>query len=215
MNRKVKILVILAFLFLVVLFGSYSYSKYRSDITGQASTDVAKWNITVNGCNIVTPDPSNSACFESKENDDGTVTIVRNFNITEFTYSNSDTANVKRDKIAPGSSGEFVLRIKPMDTQVSIKYTIRSYIKDDDFALEYYIKGPNDTDRILVPENGYVGYIMYNPANAGNNYEDVITFYVDWLNDESANEKDTKIGTKSADPKLDIPIEITFEQYNG
>ena len=215
MNRRVKILVILSFLFLIVLVGSYSYSKYRSDVTGQASTNVAKWNITVNGCNIVTPDTSNSACFESKVNEDDTVTIVRNFNITEFTYSNSDTANVKRDKIAPGSSGEFVLRINPQDTQVSIKYTIRSYIKDDDFALEYYIKGPNDTNRIQVPETGYVGYIIYNPANASGNHEDVITFYVDWLNDETANEKDTVIGTKSSDPKLDIPIEITFEQYNG
>ena len=214
MNRKVKTLIILAFLFLIVLLGSYSYSKYRSDVTGEASTNVAKWNITVNGCNIVTPDPNNTACFESKENDDGSITIVRNFNITEFTYS-SDLANVKRDKIAPGSSGEFILRIRPQDTQVSIKYTIRSYIKDDDFALEYYIKGPNDSSRILVPENGYVGYIYYNPANATNNYEDVITFYVDWLNNEAANEKDTIIGTKSDDPKLDIPIEITFEQYNG
>ena len=46
-------------------------------------------------------------------------------------------------------------------------------------------------------------------------YEEVITFYVDWLNDEDQNENDTKIGTKSADPKLEIPIEITFEQYNG
>ena len=213
MNRKVKILIVLAFLFLVVLIGSYSYSKYRSDVTGAVSADVAKWNITVNGCNIVDPDTTNSACFASKVNEDDTVTILRNFNISEFTYSNSDLNNVERDKIAPGSSGEFVLRIKPNDTEVSIKYTINSRIVDSDFALKYYVKGPGDNTRIEMPQSGYVGYINYDASNT--NYEEVITFYVDWLNDESANEKDTQIGTKSIDPKLEIPVEITFEQYNG
>ncbi len=213
MNRKVKIVVILAFLFLIVLIGSYSYSKYRSDVTGQASSDVAKWNITVNGCNISKPDTTNSACFESVDNGDGTVTILRNFKISEFSYNNNNNNNVVNTKIAPGSSGQFVIRIRPNDTEVSFKYTIKSHIVDDNTALKYYVKGPNDNNRILVPDTGYVGYINYSANHT--NYEEVVTFYVDWLNDETQNENDTKIGTKSADPKLEIPIEITFEQYNG
>ena len=151
--------------------------------------------------------------YVAKVNEDDTVTILRNFNISEFTYSNSDLNNVERDKIAPGSSGEFVLRIKPNDTEVSIKYTINSHIVDSNFALKYYVKGPGDNTRIEMPQSGYVGYINYDASHT--NYEEVITFYVDWLNDESANEKDTQIGTKSVDPKLEIPVEITFEQYNG
>ncbi len=213
MNRKVKILVILAFLFLIVLIGSYSYSKYRSDVTGQASSEVAKWNITVNGCNISKPDTTNTQCFESRDNGDGTVTVLRNFKISEFSYNNNNNNNVVNNKIAPGSSGQFVIRIRPNDTEVSIKYTIKSHIADVNTALKYYVKGPNDASRILVPSSGYVGYINYSASNT--NYEEVITFYVDWLNDEDQNENDTKIGTKSADPKLEIPIEITFEQYNG
>lgn len=213
MNRKVKILVILAFLFLIVLIGSYSYSKYRSNVTGQASADVAKWNITVNGCNVVSPDTSNNECFESIVNDDESVTILRNFKITEFTYGNEELNNVTRDKIAPGSTGSFTIKIKPNDAEVSIKYTINSYIADMDYSLKYYIKGPNDSTRMEMPESGYVGYINYQDGNQ--NYEEVITFYVDWINDENENERDTIIGTKDTDPKLDIPVEIIFEQYNG
>ena len=213
MKGKVKILVILAFLFLIVIIGSYSYSKYRSGITGEASADVAKWNISVNGCNIVEPDPANTDCFESKDNGDGTVTILRNFNITEFTYNNEDLNNVTRDKIAPGSSGNFKIKIKPNDTEVSIKYTINSHIEDDDVSLLYYIKGPNDSNYISMPSNGYVGYINYNASNTTR--EDVINFKVVWENNESHNKEDTVIGTKSSDPKLNIPVEILFEQYNG
>ena len=214
MNKKVKILFVLAFLFLIVLIGSYSYSKYRSDVTGEASTDVAKWNITVNGCNISKPDETDETCFASETNDtDGTVTILKNFSITEFSYGNSDLNNVEKDKIAPGSSGEFAIKIKPNDTEVSIKYTIHSHIDDDNVSLKYYIKGPHDSERHLFTDDGYVGYINYSEDNAL--YVEQVTFYVEWENDEDNNEKDTAIGTKSTNPTLDIPIEITFEQYNG
>ena len=214
MNRKVKTIIILAFLFTLVLVGSYSYSKYRSDVTGAASAEVAKWNITVNGCNIVNPDTSNTACFQSTTDpSNGTVTIIKNFSVTEFSYNNNDNDNVVDNKIAPGSSGQFVLRIRPNNTEVSFKYTILSSITDSDNSLKYYIKGPHDAQRIEMPATGYVGYINYDDTN--DTYEEVITFYVDWENDEDNNESDTIIGTKSADPKLDIPVMITFEQYNG
>ena len=214
MNRKVNTIIILAFLFTLVLVGSYSYSKYRSDITGAASAEVAKWNITVNGCNIVEPDPSNTTCFESTTDpSNGTVTILKNFSVTEFSYNSNNNPNVVDNKIAPGSSGQFVLRIKPNDTEVSFKYTITSSIIDSDSSLKYYVKGPNDSTRIEMPATGYVGYVYYNANHL--NYEEVVTFYVDWENDEDNNESDTVIGTKSADPKLDIPVMITFEQYNG
>lgn len=214
MNRKVKILIVLTFLFLIVVVGSYSYSKYRSEITGSASAELAKWNITVNGCNIVTPDESDSSCFESKVDEGtGTVTIIKNFNHTEFSYDSGGNNNVVDNKIAPGSTGQFIIRIKPNDTEVSIKYTITSSINDDDSSLKYYIKGPSDSERIPMPTDGYVGYINYDEGNTS--YEEVITFYVDWENNEDNNEEDTFIGTKSADPKLDIPVQIAFEQYNG
>ena len=77
----------------------------------------------------------------------------------------------------------------------------------------YYIKGPNDSNYISMPSNGYVGYINYSASNTTR--EDVINFKVVWENNESHNKEDTVIGTKSSDPKLNIPVEILFEQYNG
>jgi len=215
MKGKGKLLIILTFLFAVIILGSYSYSKYRSDITGEAKTDVAKWNISVNDCYIAKPENnSDSTCYlETVEESTGTVTVVRNFKITDFVINNNGNSNVVEGKIAPGSSGTFNIKIKPNDTEVSFKYTIKSHIEDDDVSLSYSIKGPDDADYISMPTDGYEGRIDYNASNTS--YEEVISFKVDWVNDENHNEEDTVIGTKSIDPKLEIPVEITFEQYNG
>ena len=215
MKGKGKLLIILTFLFAVIILGSYSYSKYRSDITGEAKTDVAKWNISVNGCYIAKPsNNSDSTCYlETVNQSTGAVTVVRNFKITEFVINNNGNGNVVDGKIAPGSSGTFNIKIKPNDTEVSFRYTINSHIEDDNLSLSYSIKGPGDTDYRPMPATGYVGRIDYSASNT--NYEEVISFKVDWINDENHNKEDTVIGTKSIDPKLEIPVEITFEQYNG
>jgi len=211
MNKKVKLLIILAFLFIVVIGGSYSYSMYKSSIAGNASADVAKWNITVNGCNIVNPDETNTDCFASVVDGD-TVTVTRNFKVDEFVYEANGNKNVIPTKIAPGSSGSFKVRIRPNDTEVSFKYTFRARLADTSNSIKLYVTTPTNSTKTLLSDAGYEGTINY--AANHTNYEEVFTIYVEWVNDNTGqnDERDTEIGTQGSDPRLSIPIEIVFEQ---
>ncbi len=216
MKKKVNILIILSFLFILMLGGAYSYSKYVSDVTGVASADVANWNITVNNCNIVNPDKNNATCFDETIDDvNNTVTLNKNFNIEDFSYSNNNNPNVVDNKIAPGSSGVFELVIKPNDTEVSLKYTLKVSLKDENDSIRIFRSSPNSNDKVEMEVDGYQNLILYDENNV--NYEEKILIYIDWINDESGvnDEKDTLIGTSGSVPKLEIPVEIVFEQYMG
>ncbi len=224
MNKKVSVLIVLSFLLILVLGAAYSYSKYSASVSGSASADVAKWNITVNGCNIVNPDKQNSACFEEVvDEENNIVTVTRNFGINEFTYDNKGSKDVVDNKIAPGSSGTFKIRIKPNDTQVSIKYKLNVALAKENDSITVYRSAPNGNTRETVMElDGYEGYIYYNPdgfsymnGNTETKTDEIVfTIFVDWAA-EVNNVVDTEFGTSSTSPVLEIPVEIVFEQYLG
>ena len=219
MNKKVNVLIGLSFLFLLILGGAYAFSKYRSSASGTAAADVARWNLSVNDCNIVDPDEDNDECFEA-EVLDGSGNVIqasKNYKITDFTYSNNGNNNVVDTKIAPGSSGTFAIVIKPNDTEVSFKYSLNATLVDNNDSIKLYVKGPGDTNRIELNStnsNTYVRTVNYADFKNNSNYSIPITVYVDWINkaDGSNDEADTKIGTSGSAPKLVVPVTITFEQ---
>ena len=225
MNKKVRLLLILSFLLILVLGAAYSFSKYSTAISGTASADISKWNITVNDCNIVNPDKSNTSCFaETVNTEDNTVTVNKNFNISEFTYSNNNNADVVDSKIAPGSSGTFKITIKPNDTQVSIKYKLNVALGKANSSISLFRSDPNSTNKVPMETDGFEDILQY--SDQGFTYVDangvtrsaseiVFIIYVDWINDEKNNDIDTEIGTSSTAPVLDIPVSINFEQYLG
>ena len=217
MKRKMKVLVVLSFLLVLLLGMSYAYSKYKSDVSGVASLDIANWHITVNDCDIVTPDETNEECFTPAvlDNENNVIKVAKNFKATDFTYDNNSNQNVVDNKIAPGSSGTFKIKIKPNDTEVSIKYHLTATLEIPNDSIELYIKGPTENSRIPLTDAGYDGLILYNANNA--NYVEELMIYVDWVNDDTgaSDEVDTIIGTSGSAPVLGMPIEIVFEQYNG
>lgn len=215
MSRKVNVLVLLSFLFILIMGAAVAYSKYKTDVSGEAKADIANWNISVNDCNIVNPDKDNETCFLEKVNDDGMVTVTRNFGIADIDYSNNNNDNVIDSKIAPGSSGTFKIAIKPNDTEVSIKYTLKASLAKENSSIKLYRSDPNGNNKVLLETDGYEGIIEYSADNAS--YEEVITIYVDWEKTNSPeNDKiDTEIGTAGTSPILDLPVEIVFEQYRG
>ncbi len=217
MKRKIKVLIILSFLLFLLLGMSYAYSKYKSDVSGSATLDIANWHITVNDCDIVTPDEDNTECFTPAvlDADDNVIKVAKNFKVTDFTYDNNNNQNVVDNKIAPGSSGTFKINIKPNDTEVSIRYHLTASLEIPNDSIELFIKGPNDTNRIPLTSDGYTGIIPYDENNGS--YVEQLIIYVDWVNDESgaSDEVDTIIGTSGSRPVLGMPIEIVFEQYNG
>ena len=227
MNKKVSLLIILSFLLILVLGAAYTYSKYSTAVSGAATADVAKWNITVNECNIVNPDKSNTDCFmETVNTEDNTVTVNRNFNFgsDDFSYTNNNNSDVVDYKIAPGSSGTFKITIEPNDTQVSIKYKLKVSLKKANSSISIYRSDPNKENKILMETDGYEGILQYNESGFTYVDEDGKTqsaekieflISVDWINDESNNDIDTEIGTSSTSPVLEIPVSILFEQYLG
>lgn len=224
MNKKISLLLILSFLFIIVMGGAYTYSKYNSSAVGTATADISKWNISVNNCNIVNPDKNNASCFKETVNEDGSVTVNKNFNVTDFTYSNNNNADVVDSKIAPGSSGTFKVTIKPNDTQVSIKYKLNVALAKANDSITLYRSDPNKTNKVIMEKDGYEGILQYTEqgftfvdSNGVTRNADIVEFiiYVEWVNDERNNEIDTEIGTTGMAPILEIPVNILFEQYLG
>lgn len=215
MNKKVNLFLLLSFLFIFILGSSIAYSKYRTEVTGDAQADIANWNISVNGCSITNPDTENSDCFEESTSTTGTVTLVKNFNITDITYDNQGNDNVVDTKIAPGSSGTFKIVIRPNDTEVSFRYTLKAWLEKSNAAIRLYRSDPNSSNKVLLEEDGYSGIISYSPDYS--DYEEEITIYVDWIAevDDETNEVDTELGTNGGSPTLNIPVQIVFEQYKG
>lgn len=216
MNKKVNTIIILSFLFILILGGSYAYSKYKSEVSGNASASVAKWNISVNGCNIVDKDKETENCFDTTvDEESGIVTINKNFNIGNIKYNSNDNPNIVDNKIGPGSSGYFDINIKPNDTGVSIKYKLKINLNVINDSLKIYRSNPNTEEKIPLEEEGFEKIIKYSENNK--NYSEVIRIYVDWENDPNGkNDKvDTEIGTSDSIPVLDIPVLIEFEQFKG
>lgn len=225
MNKKVNVLIILSFLLVLVLGGAYTYSKYKTVASGNASVDVANWNILVNGCNITKPgENTNTNCFNQVTNEDGTVTITKNFSIEDFDYSNLNNQDVVGNKIAPGSEGEFKINIDPIDTEVSIEYTMYVTLVKENSSIIISRSNPNSSDMSVMETEGYHGILQYTSNgfvhidDNGNrmNIDDLeFLIHVLWENNEENNSIDTEIGTSSEAPVLGVSVNIVFEQYLG
>lgn len=101
MKKSKKILIVFAIIFIIAmsfLIGQV-YAKYASQIKGQGSADIASWNFKVN----------------DKESQIQTISL--NSTINNKTISNN--------KIAPGTSGNFKIKIDATDSEVGIGYIIK------------------------------------------------------------------------------------------
>ena len=100
MTKKKKIVIVLAILAaLCILFiGGKTFSKYMTEVKGVGTASVAKWNFKVNG----------------------TEEEIQTINLAS-TINNETLAN---NKIAPGTSGNFEIRIDGSNAEVGIDYKI-------------------------------------------------------------------------------------------
>ena len=97
-NKILNIGIVAILIFSVITI--MAYAKYLTTINGTGSLDVAKWSFKVN----------------DKNDSLGTIDMGRN------TYTASTlTAN----KIAPGTSGSFDLKIDASNTEIGVDYTIK------------------------------------------------------------------------------------------
>lgn len=98
-KRKIVLLVIAIVAILLSFAGGQAYAKYMSKVTGQGTADIASWNFKVN------------------ENEEKLQTIA-----LKSTINNSTLVN---NKIAPGTEGEFQIKLDATGSEVGISYIIK------------------------------------------------------------------------------------------
>lgn len=98
-KRRIVLLIVLIVAVLLSFFVGHTYAKYMAKVTGQGTVDIAGWNFTVN------------------EKEDKIQTISLKSTINNETLINN--------KVAPGTEGDFQIRIDATGTEVGVNYSIK------------------------------------------------------------------------------------------
>ena len=178
---------------LLYLFQS-SYAKYRRQLEGTVSSDIANWNIKVNGEDI-----ANKKTL--------TTTI-------EPTFLESE--NTKEGVIAPGVTGYYTITIDASDVDVNFLCSIHSDVSVDSNVvdlktLSYVVNPVSDNDEKLTysADTGIVQQISKNTNQT------VFRIYIQW--DDEAGTMDNQADTEAAtndNTKALMNVTLQFSQLN-
>ena len=221
MNKKIRIVILIAILILLALIIQSTYSKYTNKAVGTINETTADWVIKINDKDITIPD------------ENGEIGV---FEIEDFTWDWESAPNVKPPKVAPGMSGYFKLKVDPTGTQVSVKYTITI---DDSKIAEMLagigVTGEDLADRINLKITGIKenGVEIELPRDDGGNIviskikelEDIqsnnetdrideLEIKVTWEDNEANNDIDSKIGSVPNNV-IKLPIKVDVIQWTG
>ena len=98
-SKKIVLIIVSISLLLLTFIGGQTYAKYISRVTGQGTADIASWSFKVN------------------ENEEKMQTISLKSNINNSTLVNN--------KIAPGTEGNFQIKIDATGSEVGVNYIIK------------------------------------------------------------------------------------------
>lgn len=186
-------------IFVLILTLSFSYlmqtslAKYRKQSSANVNVNIAKWEILVNKEDI-----SNKTVLTSK------ITPI----IDENEY-------VKKDFIAPGSTGYCDIIIDASNVDVDFKYELTPDTSTSaiaDLIITDYIINPTETnsEKIAYDNNTTItGNIKKNSSN------NVIRLYIIWEEENGTmdNKKDTEVATKNKE--TEINVKLKFEQQTN
>lgn len=98
-SKKIVLLLVAIAAIIFSFVGGQSYAKYMSKVTGQGTADIASWSFKVN------------------ENEEKMQTISLK--------SRQNNSTLLNNKIAPGTEGEFQIKLDATGTDVGINYAIK------------------------------------------------------------------------------------------
>lgn len=191
-NKKAIQIIVVCLVVLGSLFYLYSkgtYTSYETLTNGKITPKIAKWNIKVDGIEVTTSD---------------VVTIgLSNIN---WVSNNAVAA-----KAVPGSHGFATVKIDPMDTDVSIKYTLEIIDKNVDNNKFLEISNINNSTNSLIQtgENTYVGVITLDELK--NKTITTLTFDVLWPLGDDVDPYSDEVNSSSNF----LEINFSVEQYKG
>lgn len=218
MNKKIRVLIVIAILIMLTLVVKSTYSKYTNLAVANVEENVGNWIIKINDKDVTTVDAyGNFGVFE----------------IDDFTWNWSESPHVKEPKVAPGMKGYFDLKIDPTGTDVSIKYTLT--IDDSKIAEMLGIAADEAKDRINLKMTGIVenGVEIELPRDEDGNIVitkiktleqiksenesdriDNLEVEVTWENNEDNNDIDSQIGSV-ANSTIKLPVKVDVIQWTG
>ena len=191
-NKKTIQIIVVCLVVLGSLFYLYSkgtYTSYETLSNGKITTKIAKWNIKVDGIEVTTSD----------------VVTIGLSNI------NWISNNAVAAKAVPGSHGFATVKIDPMNTDVSIKYTLEIIDKNVDNNKFLEISNINNSTNSLIQtgENTYVGVITLDELK--NKTITTLTFDVLWPLGDDVDPYSDEVNSSSNF----LEINFSVEQYKG
>lgn len=193
-NNKKKVAVVL--LLAVVAVGSYfvsgTYAKYSRALSGSDEATVAKFSVTATDLN---------------KEQNATIDLfgtLKEANVTDA------EENVKADRIAPGTGGQFTTTLtNASEVDVEAVVTL-SETNASNVPIEYSLdkttwkKASDLTGKVTLD---------YDTKTGGTTTDDV-TVYWRWAIDAQADADDTTLGEMATAPKVTTKVTVTFNQVD-
>ena len=190
---KDKLLFVLIIFILIIGFGGYSYARYLTSLSGNATTSVAAWNAVI------------------KKNSQPTTTNL------DLVLSPTTNTDVVEGKIAPGLSATGTYEIDFAGSEVAADYIVNFGTATNiptgatlSITATETINGVSGTPETVTTGTDYTGDFTLSEVTTGTGAKVLFTVTVDWPNNESNNTTDTTAGTSHNN--ITIPITITARQ---
>ena len=189
------ILLLLVMIILMLIVGTYA--KYTTEVEGSDSAVVAKWAWQINDADVSKSDTEFSFnLFDTIKDTDG----------------NNET-DVKATKIAPGTKGEFEIKVENL-SEVNANYNLTlEENKGQDVSnakIEYSIIGTNEATDWTTALNTFN---LTNTLLEMENGSKTVTVYWRWAYSpsETQDDDDTAVGFAAANSASDVDKTITIE----
>ena len=188
MNKKILYFICGLCLSMTIFMVIDSYGLFESKNVLNVDSNIAKWNVFINGTDI-------------KKNE--------TFVVDKINLINND--NVLEGKMAPGSKGYFDIVIDPTDTDTSIRYDISfDFSSLNDKIVVSGIEEITSGNLVRTGKNTYSKVITLNEIKNG--ITNTIRVYIKW--DNSDDESDSAIGSV-INNFINVPVTIVVYQYLG
>lgn len=186
MNKKILYFICGLCLSMTIFMVIDSYGLFESKNVLNVDSNIAKWNVFINGTDI-------------KKNE--------TFVVDKINLINND--NVLEGKMAPGSKGYFDIVIDPTDTDTSIRYDISfDFSSLNDKIVVSGIEEITSGNLVRTGKNTYSKVITLNEIKNG--ITNTIRVYIKW--DNSDDESDSAIGSV-INNFINVPVTIAAYQY--
>ena len=201
-NRNVKKLLIFLSLIasIVTIYETAKiYAVFYSESKANEGVDVARWEIIINNEDIVD--------LTGLDEDE-----IPSFEIGTLYIEDSDSTN---GKLAPGLEGRFEIIIKPMTTQVSVRYDIiidNANLIDTDVELVLVEEIAVGNTIVQTDVDTYTGVIPLANIKAG--YINNIRLIYKWQDDSGSGSEYVE-ADENVTPVIKIPIKVIASQYLG